>query len=191
MDTERPPSSSPNPLRFTWTLLLFLALGFGSCKKEPEAAPGGAEQAGVSAPPAVEQKALAKFDADGDGILSNAEREKMKRIFVEHFDTDGDNKLSDKEREVARRRSKATVVTANPRVSTPESAAVFLSRFDSDGDGKLSPAEAGETRWKVMSRSDTNKDGLISPQEWYAANYRRQKARVRQRKAPSAPPKGR
>lgn len=190
MNTKRPPVLPPRAFRASRALFLFLALGFGGCKKDPAPTPGEANQPQAPARPTAEQKALDKFDADGDGALSNAEREKMNQTFVEHFDTDGDNKLSDKEREIARRRSKATVVTANPKVSTPESAAAFLNRFDTDGDGKLSPAEAGETRWKVMSRSDTNKDGLISPQEWYAANYRRQKAQARQRKAPPVPPKG-
>ena len=79
---------------------------------------------------------------------------------------------------LARRRSKVTVVPSKPRSASPEAATAFLSRFDTDDDGQVSAIEAGETRWKVMKRSDTNKDGLISSQEWYAANLRRQ---IRQR----------
>lgn len=159
--------------------VLCLTLCLAACKKESPPGPDKKTEASAnskpdSTKPGPAQQALAKFDADEDGSLSKDERDKMNQAYVEHFDSDGDNKLSDKEKEIARRRSRVTVVPSNPRTSSPEAAAAFLGRFDTDNDGKVSASEAGETRWKVMARSDTNKDGLISSQEWFAHNLRRQ-----------------
>ncbi|MFK5922805.1 MAG: hypothetical protein QM496_11555 [Verrucomicrobiota bacterium] len=42
----------------------------------------------------------------------------------------------------------------------------------------MSAPEAGETRWKVMQRSDSDKNGLISSQEWFTANLKRQKSQT-------------
>ncbi|MGE9269208.1 MAG: EF-hand domain-containing protein, partial [Verrucomicrobiales bacterium] len=78
---------------------------------------------------------LAKFDTDGDGKLSETEREaalkarkamveKRKAAALEKFDTDGDGKLSETEREAMKAALKARH-------------AELLEKYDADGDGKL------------------------------------------------------
>ena len=75
---------------------------------------------------------LARFDADGDGQLSDAEKETAKEAmraeFLERFDTDGDGSLSETERDAAR----------------AERRAGFVARFDTDGDGAISALERQE-----------------------------------------------
>ena len=79
---------------------------------------------------------LKRFDKDGDGQLSDEERQAMRETLqarmeerrkqmLEEFDTDKDGKLSPEEREKAREAQKAKM----------------LEKFDKDGDGKLSPEE--------------------------------------------------
>lgn len=96
------------------------------------AQPGNSQR---SVPPHI----LEKFDTDGDGELSDAERaaarETMEQKRAEHialYDTDGDGELSPEERAVAR----------DERFE-----AIALERFDADGDGELSDEEraAAET----------------------------------------------
>ncbi|NIA22396.1 MAG: hypothetical protein GWP05_10635, partial [Anaerolineaceae bacterium] len=53
-------------------------------------------------PPQVRKKILEKFDANGDGELSQEERQAARKALFEKIDTDGDGKLSDEERQAAR-----------------------------------------------------------------------------------------
>lgn len=71
---------------------------------------------------------MEKFDTDGDGKLSDAEREVAKAAraakkaeFLAANDTDGDGKLSQDEKKAAH--------------------AAFIAKYDSDSDGKLSKEE--------------------------------------------------
>jgi Ca2+-binding EF-hand superfamily protein len=79
---------------------------------------------------------IKEFDKDGDGKLSDEERQAMresmrarmearKKEMLERFDADQDGKLSDAERENARKTIKAEM----------------LEKYDKDGDGKLSKEE--------------------------------------------------
>lgn len=75
---------------------------------------------------------LKKFDADGDGKLSEAERAKMRETIeqqhkekLKQFDTDGDGQLSEAERAKMREAYQGE----------------WLKKFDADGDGKLSEEE--------------------------------------------------
>ena len=83
-----------------------------------------------------QQKMLEKFDADGDGALSDTEKETAKEAFqakraehrekkmLKHFDEDGDGLLSDSEQAAAK-----------------EAHEKRLAKFDADGDGELSREE--------------------------------------------------
>ena len=82
---------------------------------------------------------LKEFDKDGDGKLSDAERQSMqearkarmeefRKKMLEKYDADGDGKLSDEEAAKAR----------------AERQAEMLKKYDKDGDGKLSEAERAE-----------------------------------------------
>ncbi len=77
-----------------------------------------------------------KFDKDGDGKLSDEEkqtmheamqarREERRKEMLEKFDTDKDGKLSPEEEEKAREAHRAEMI----------------KKFDKDGDGKLSEEE--------------------------------------------------
>lgn len=117
-----------------------------------------------------QEKFLEKFDTDGDGQLSQEERDAArgamgkggkghgprkghghlsKEEMLEKFDTDKDGKLSDDERKAAHEAMKAKA----------------LEKFDADGDGQLSDDEkkaAHEAmkgqRGKECKKCDKNKD---------------------------------
>lgn len=68
-----------------------------------------AEEAGKTAQPtrkAARQELIKKYDKDGDGKLSKAEKKALQKDrraeMVKRFDTDGDGKLSNSERETMR-----------------------------------------------------------------------------------------
>jgi Ca2+-binding EF-hand superfamily protein len=89
-------------------------------------------------------RALEKYDSDGDGVLSDGERDALhdarkgrhgekKGRRLERFDTDGDGQLSDSERTAAREKRGDRQARA-------------LEKFDADGDGQLSGSEKGAAR---------------------------------------------
>ncbi len=86
-----------------------------------------------------------EFDTDGDGKLSDAEREAMmkkireqaqarreayEKALLEKYDADGDGQLSDEEKQ-----------TARAKESEARRQRWLLRRFDKDGDGQLSAEE--------------------------------------------------
>jgi len=67
--------------------------------------PGSFEGEDGKRPPRPNKRMLKRFDTDGDGKLSKAEREKAREFhqkMLEKFDMDGDGKLSKEEREKIR-----------------------------------------------------------------------------------------
>jgi hypothetical protein len=111
----------------------------------------------------------AKFDADGDGKLSDTERQsareahKQKRL--ERLDTDNDGQVSEAERSVAKEKHRAKM----------------MERFDSDGDGALNDAERQalkeKHRQKAMKRFDVDGDGQLNESERETAKKAREKFR--------------
>jgi Ca2+-binding EF-hand superfamily protein len=110
---------------------------------------------------------LKRFDADGDGVLNETEREAMRKAIqarrggpggerpdreemMKRFDADGDGVLSDEERaamEAARKEHLAE------RQQLREE---MLKRFDADGDGQLSEEERNTMRETMKAeRSET------------------------------------
>lgn len=84
----------------------------------------------------LKQKVLAAHDKDGDGKLSEEEREAARGVMKEKFearrkeaiakfDKDGDGKLNEEEKQAAKDARKKEM----------------LEKFDKDGDGKLSEEE--------------------------------------------------
>jgi Ca2+-binding EF-hand superfamily protein len=74
------------------------------------------------------ERMLEKFDADGDGKLSEEERAEAKAAMkaykekmIAKYDTDGDGELSEEEKKAAKD--------------------AFIAKYDSNGDGKLSEEE--------------------------------------------------
>ena len=85
------------------------------------------------------EEMIKKFDSDGDGKLSDQEREKARKQMpgkgrklppevLKKFDKDGDGELNDEER-------------ADARAQFEKRKAEALEKFDADGDGKLNLTE--------------------------------------------------
>ncbi len=111
---------------------------------------------------------LEKFDADGDGKLSEEERAKAKADFVKthpelhakmikKFDKDGDGKLNEEERkaaheamkERAKGRGKEIELTEEQRAEIKKH---LLEKFDTDKDGKLSEEETKAAREELRKQ---------------------------------------
>lgn len=103
-------------------------------------------------------EAMKRFDADGDGRLSPAERETMRAAMRESRDDREPGEQGGRLRERA------------------------MARFDTDGDGRLNETErtAAESAMReqlanrpaAMARVDTDKDGKVSDAEWAVARER-------------------
>lgn len=114
----------------------------------PRKGPGKMRRPPMERPGMDHAAMLEKFDADGDGKLSDTEkaaareamqkkREAARKEWMAKADTDGDGKVSPEEREAAREK----MAEANPAMKER-----MLKRFDKDGDGKLSDDERAEAR---------------------------------------------
>lgn len=84
---------------------------------------------------ALRARLLERFDTDGDGKLSEAERAAAKAQFPElsqaiiaMLDTDGDGKVSEAEKAAARERMQARIQEV-------------IAKYDADGDGRLNEQE--------------------------------------------------
>jgi hypothetical protein len=135
------------------------------------------------------EQMIARFDANGDGVLDETERATareaaqkrggpggpagpaMREHFMKRYDADGDGSLSEAEKAKGQADWKA-----------------FVSKHDADGDGKLSPAEAKAARqaWaqehpeaaaRIRDAVDSDGDGTVSRQEKRAAAKEMRKKR--------------
>jgi len=131
----------------TGILLGCLVLGCTAMARGPQGGDGPPD----GKRPEMHKKMLERFDADGDGTLSEAERatakearkSKMekhrKKMVLKHFDEDGDGTLSETERAAAKKAKERR-----------------LEKFDKDGDGELSREEHKAAR-KAMKRQKQGK----------------------------------
>ena len=131
---------------------------------------------------------MARFDTDGDGEISEEEREAIREAFqaqrrermlermTERFDADGDGELNDEERLAAEAELEARDIERRARM---------VERFDTDGDGQLSDAEnqaareqftrgrggaGGGNQWRdAVQRYDQDGDGELNLDESYEA----------------------
>lgn len=111
---------------------------------------------------------LAEVDSDGDGAISDDERQAALAARREErramLDSDGDGLISDDERDAARAERVANMVAAS----------------DSDGDGRISRDEAAEARgprrraFRDFAAADTDGDGYLSEAEVAASLARLQ-----------------
>jgi Ca2+-binding EF-hand superfamily protein len=121
---------------------LFIAPHVWAVDPTPSASPSSDDAAAKAARHAEWVK---RFDKDGDGKLSDAERadakaqmqnqnagrhKRLREHAVKRFDKDGDGKLNEEERKAA-----ADAMFSRPNV---------IKKFDKDGDGKLNEAERAE-----------------------------------------------
>lgn len=113
---------------------------------------------------------MAQFDLDGDGILSDEEREAMRKAMREEmmarFDLDGDGEISREERMAARQ----------GRFENSDRGQALMRQFDADGDGVLSDEEQAAMdaynqeqrdarRADQLAQYDTDGDGELSRDE--------------------------
>ena len=107
---------------------------------------------------------LEKFDTDGDGKLSEQEREAAKAAmeekrdaFIAKYDKDGDGKLNEEERKAAREEWKDQ---DRPNPPGGPSRERIIKRFDKDGDGKLNEEEREAAKAAMKEwREKNGKDG--------------------------------
>ena len=99
---------------------------------------------------------MKRFDADGDGKLSESERAAAKEAgkkhrdeMVKRHDTDGDGKLSETERAAAKEGRKARREGRRAKM---------MQKFDADGDGRLDKAEREARRKAHQERKANNAD---------------------------------
>jgi len=105
----------------------------------------GAGDRSCSIPPLMAQQ----YDADGDGQLSDQERETAQAAILAKYDTDGDGELSRVER----------------RAVGDAARDAFLAKYDTDGDGTISTEERDAVKADFIERFDTNGDGALSKDE--------------------------
>ncbi|WOO43230.1 hypothetical protein [Rubellicoccus peritrichatus] len=136
---------------------------------------------------------MEQFDTDGDGTISEAEREsaretmksegrrpggrqgQIRQKMIEKFDADGDGKLTGDERKQAREAIRQQRQ---------------LRHFDADGDGQLNAAEQAEAqafederKAQMLERFDADGDGLLSDEERQNAKQAMRKAGPRGQKS--------
>jgi hypothetical protein len=106
---------------------------------------------------------LEKFDTDGDGKISEQEREAAKAAMEEKraaiiakYDKDGDGKLNEEERKAAREEWKAE---DRPNPPGHPSRERIRKRFDKDGDGKLNEEELAAAKAAMKEWREKNGKG--------------------------------
>lgn len=96
-----------------------------------------------------------RADLNGDGVLSDDERERAKRLF-ERLDRNGDGQLDERERQHAREIKKRIDLNGDGKIDEEERAqakrkrAELRAKIDADGDGEISEAEkrAAREKWQ-------------------------------------------
>ena len=160
-------------MTFTRPLCMLTCITLISCAATTFAAPSeNNDQAARKA------DMLKKFDKDGDGKLSDAEKTALRAEMqnrqggkdrrqwtpeqradmLKKFDKDGDGKLSDAEKTTLRADMQKRRGGKDRSQRTPEQRAETLKKFDKDGNGELSVDERNAAREAMKaSRSEGEK----------------------------------
>src|SRR5258706_3858248 len=99
-------------------------------------------------------KGLARFDRDGNGVVTRVEMRTTESERFDKIDANHDGQLTVDEIQAAHR----------------EAAAKHFAAKDTDKDGKLSRAEVAKMPDAMFSRIDANHDGFLTPDELAAAH---------------------
>jgi Ca2+-binding EF-hand superfamily protein len=94
-------------------------------------------------------RGLARFDRDGNGVVTRSEMRTSAAERFDKIDTNHDGKLTADEIQAAHR----------------EMAAKHFAAKDTDKDGKLSRAEVAKMPDALFARLDANHDGFLTPDE--------------------------
>lgn len=119
---------------------------------------------------------FSEFDADGDGLVTEAEIEAYADNRFADLDSNGDGSVSQDE------------FVARAVVRATERASAMFERLDVDGDGSLSrdAIEARRGRGpgaeRIIARLDTDGDGAVSEEEYEAFKGRHARAGKREGK---------
>lgn len=105
----------------------------------------GDPSSGPRIPPFMAQQ----YDTDGDGQLSQQEREAAQAAILEKYDIDGDGKLSREERRAVRDAAHDACI----------------EKYDTDGNGELSGEERDAIKADFIKRYDTDGDNVLSKDE--------------------------
>ena len=157
-------------MRYSLVILgAVVSVAIGTAQAEPDGRPCG-----------LRQKMLEKFDADGDGVLNEAERQSARQgraqKMIEEFDTDSDGKLDEDELVAALEKGPhgGRGHRRGPRFGPMHGHMPpgLIGKFDTDGDGKLSEEERDaahkamqQRRQQFLEKFDTDKDGALSKEE--------------------------
>ncbi len=148
-------------------LIIFLATSLFLHAEEPKPVPASSDKE----PPSKSKLGalsglLKKIDQDGDGKLSDAEKEalhgKVKKGLLERYDADHDGKLSDEEKAKAKAEAKSKLNKDDP--DGKDSAleiklrAELTKRYDKDGNGKLDDTEKKAMLEAVKKLRDKDKE---------------------------------
>ncbi|MDD3610194.1 MAG: EF-hand domain-containing protein [Halothiobacillaceae bacterium] len=96
---------------------------------------------------------MAALDKDGDGMVSQAEREQARSERFKQFDLNNDGAIGFEEMQTARENQRQ------------ERARKMFEAQDKNGDGKLDASEFGAMGEKGFERMDRNHDGMLTPEE--------------------------
>lgn len=116
------------------------------------------------------QRMIERFDADGDGKLTGAEKQRArqarkmmkKQRMQKRFDADGDGQLGPAEKQQARQARKKMKQQRQMKMARRFDR--ILERLDQNGDGVVGPEEAGD-RFQKLQRFDANGDGWLTRDE--------------------------
>lgn len=100
-------------------------------------------------------------DANGDGVISQAEYAKAAQSIFQRMDADGSGTVTVQEMDAAR----TALGLSDPAMSSEK----IIEQADSDGDGKLTLSEWMAHANAQFDAIDTNKDGKIDHLEWDTA----------------------
>lgn len=122
---------------------------------------------------------FARMDANGDGVLNDADREARLAKRFEGLDTDGNGSIS-REEFVAGHDDKGGHHMADGDEDKPGPKGrgdkhhggmrgAMMDKADTNGDGAVSSAEFKAAHMAMFDKADTNKDGTITKDERRAA----------------------
>lgn len=164
-------------MRFTMTQLPFsglllagaAALALGACATTPAAttavAATAAETGGNGAAGGHEKDIFVEtYDADGDGVVTQAEFDAERLEGFTARDANGDG-IIHREEYVAEYEVRLDADLAATRAAQLEQADNRFDALDDDEDGDMTAAEFNDSGAWMFGELDTNKDGVVNDQD--------------------------
>lgn len=103
-----------------------------------------------------------RMDADGDGVVTQAELDTQRKQMFTKLDANGDGMISAEEREKMQQRADKFRERMQARAGAATDAA------DTDGDGNISLDEFMSAPHPMVDAADSNGDGQITKEEFSA-----------------------